>query len=267
MDNNDKVQGRIETESVNGEFRIRISNAARFNAMSFAMWEELARVVKVADDDKDLRVVVLSGEGGKAFASGADISEFATRRNNPEQSAEFGAAVRAAQQALSNCRHPTVAVIQGICMGGGMALAMACDLLYCTDRSRFRLPAGRLGLGYDPDGIRRFIRTLGATRTADVFFTARTFDGREAARIGFVQESFNDEVFDTITRKRIEAIRDLAPLTLRAFKLALRHELNEAGAPDREEVDLALKACFSSEDYQEGQRAFLEKRNPKFVGR
>lgn len=261
------VQGRIEADSTGGELRIRISNAKRFNAMTLAMWEDLARVVKAVDDDQGIRVVVLSGDGNKAFASGADISEFATHRDDPEQSARFSAAVHAAQEALSNCRHPTVAIIRGVCMGGGMTLAMACDLRYCTNGARFRMPAGRVGLGYDSDGIKRFVNTLGASRTADLFFTARTFDGHEASRIGLVHESFDSDVFETITRKRIDAITSLAPLTLRAVKLALRHVMNESGAPDKRFVDEAIQACFRSQDYTEGQQAFLEKREPKFTGR
>ncbi len=262
-----KAPGRIHTESADGVFHIRISNAARVNAMSLAMWEELARVAAAADDDPDVRVIVLSGEGRKAFASGADISEFAARRNDPEQQARFGAALRAAQHALSESRHPTVAVIRGVCMGGGMALAVACDLRYCTRRARFRMPAGQLGVGYDPDGIKRFVDIVGASRTADLFLTARTFDGHEAARIGLVHEAFDDEVFDIVTTKRIRAISRLAPLSLRAAKLALRHVLNEPGAPDINAVNRAVEACYLSQDHQEGQEAFLGKREPNFTGR
>lgn len=259
--------GRIISEFVSGELRIRISNAKRFNAMSLKMWEELERTVTSANERDDVRVVVLSGEGNKAFASGADISEFSERRTDPEQSARFNTALRSAQEALSQCVHPTVAVVRGVCMGGGMGLAMACDLRYCTNRSRFRMPAGRLGLGYELDGIKRWVNVLGAARTAELFFTARLFDGVEAARLGFVNESFDEENADFLMAKRVDAIKGLAPLTLRAAKLALRHTSNESSVPDREIVEQAIRDCFASEDYREGQQAFLGKREPRFTGR
>lgn len=264
MPSNDKPQGRLETQQADGELRIRIVNPARFNAMSLAMWEELTRIVQAASADMDVRLIVLTGAGNKAFAAGADISEM---QSDADHTARFDRATRNAARALSNCSQPTVAVIRGVCMGGGMSMAMACDLRYCTHRARFRMPAGRLGLGYDPQGIAHFVNTLGAAHTADLFFTARIFDGHEAARIGFVQEAFDDELFDDIVGKRLDAIKHMAPLTLRAAKLALRHATNEAGAPTPEQVEAAYQACFISHDYEEGRQAFMDKREPSFQGR
>ncbi len=261
-----RAQGRIETARRGGEFHIRIANPERYNAMSLSMWEALARAVADADADADMRVVVLSGSGSRAFASGADISEFATQRSDPEQRARYGAAVAAAQRALAASCHPTVAVIRGVCMGGGMALAIACDLRYCTEDARFRMPAGRLGLGYALEGMQRFASVLGPARAADLFLTARSFDGREAARIGLVQEAFGHDSFEAVTRKRIEAIAALAPLTLRAARLALRHIADAPGAPEEAAVQAAIRACFESRDYAEGQQAFLDKREPRFRG-
>jgi enoyl-CoA hydratase/carnithine racemase len=263
----DKSPGRIEAEKIGPEFHIRIANPDRLNAMSLAMWEDLASKVKQADTDNSVRVVVLQGDGNKAFASGADISEFATQRNNPEQSARFSAAVAAAQQALSACQHPTVALIKGICMGGGMTLSIACDLRYSAGNARFRMPAGRLGLGYGLNGIKRFTQILGPARTAELFFTARTFDGHEAARIGLVHEVFDNDVFALITQQRLDAIADLAPLTLRAAKDSIRHILDEPDAPDEATVREEIQACYQSDDYIEGQQAFMEKRSPRFKAR
>lgn len=261
---NNGQKGKLETELSDGELRIHIVNVRRLNALSLAMWEELIRIVECANDDNGIRVVVLTGDGRKAFASGADISEM---NDGEDYIARFDAATRHAAEALSNCMHPTVAAIRGVCMGGGMSMAMACDLRYCTHRARFRMPAGRLGLGYDPQGIQHFANTLGAARTVDLFFTGRLFDGHEAARIGFVHEAFDDEMFDDIVARRIHAIKHMAPLTLRAAKLALRYAVSEAGAPDKERVEAAYQACFGSQDYAEGRRAFMEKREPSFTGR
>jgi len=262
-----KAPGRIESEQTGAQFHIRICNAQRFNAMSLTMWEALAAAAETANDNPDVRVVVLSGEGQKAFAAGADISEFAIHRKDPEQGARYSAAIAAAQQALIRCRHPVVARIRGVCMGGGMTLALASDLRYCTTDARFRMPAARLGLGYALDGMRRFAAVLGAARTADLFLTARTFDGREAERIGLVHEAINPELFDALVDKRIRGIEQLAPLTLRAAKLALRHIVDEPQAPDADAVQDAIRACYDSEDYVEGQQAFMEKRRARFKGR
>lgn len=234
--------------------------------MSLEMWEALADAVSSADCDPEVRVVVLSGEGRRAFASGADISEFATRRSDRRQQPRYGAAVAGAQEALMRCRHPTVARIRGVCMGGGMALAIACDLRYAAVDARFRMPAGRLGLGYGLEGMRRFTEILGSSRTADLFLTARTFDGREAARIGLVHEVMDVELFDMVVDKRVQAVSQLAPLTLRAAKLSLRHIGGLDHAPEADAVEAAIQACYQSEDYVEGQAAFMEKRPPAFRG-
>lgn len=263
----ENTPGRIIAETQAGILNLRISNAARYNALSMTMWEELGALVEGANRDDALRVVVLSGDGTRAFAAGADISEFKNFRSDPALVQRFNAAVHGATAALASCRHPTVALIRGICMGGGMSLAQACDVRYCADDARFRMPAGRLGIGYEPAGIQRMVDMVGAARTADLFMTARTFSGREAERIGYVQECFPTEDFARTSAARVEAIARMAPLTLRAFKLALRAALGGADAPSAKAVDAACLACFDSTDYQEGQAAFREKREPRFEGR
>lgn len=257
--------GHLRVNKQDGVITIQICNTARFNAMSLSMWEHLAVVVGEAEQDAQARVLVLTGEGDRAFVSGADISEFGALRNDPQQVARYDRAVAAAQQALSTSRHPVVAVIRGICMGGGMGLALACDLRYATEDARFRMPAARLGLGYGREGMRRMRDVLGSARVSDLFLTARTFDGHEAGRIGVVHEVFARESFEQSVAGRIAAIAGNAPLTMRAAKLALRHLAGDA--PVAADVDAAVQACFDSEDYREGQRAFQEKRPPAFRGR
>lgn len=262
----ESAAGTIETALEDGVFRITIANPARFNALSISMWEELARAAETASADDGVRVVVVRGQGSKAFAAGADISEFGTHQQDPVQLARFDAATRSAMRALRVCRHPTAAVIRGVCFGGGMSLAIACDLRWCNDGARFRMPAGRLGLGYDPTGIERFAHVLGAAGTADLFYTGRVLDGHEAERMGLVQQSFADDVFDLVVEERIAGIRNMAPLTVRAAKLALRQALRESDAPAGDAVESAFLQCFHSTDYLEGQAAFREKREPRFMG-
>lgn len=245
--------------------RIIFSNPDRYNAMSLAMWRDLKRIVDQADTDSGIRVIVLEGDGDKAFVSGADISEFAQLRDTPEHIKDYGNAVKAAQHALSACAKPTVASIRGICMGGGMGLALACDLRYCTHDAKFRMPAARLGLGYDLQGIQRASSILGLANTADIFMTARTFDGREAARLGMVHQSYSEAEFAAAAKAAVDSIGKNAPLTIQAVKLALSHVINPQDVAEQR-VQRAIDACFASKDYLEGQKAFRNKRDPEFKG-
>lgn len=258
--------GRVFATVENGVANLVLSNPARYNAMSLGMWESLAQLTREADADPAVRVLVLQGDGDKSFVSGADISEFATVRDNPAQVAHYANAVRDAQEGLSACSKPVIAVIRGICMGGGLGLALACDLRYCADDARFRMPAARLGLGYDLDGTRRMVDILGAARATELLFTARTFDGREAARIGFVHQSYAPDALAAAVRETTSAIAANAPLTLRSAKMSIRHLLGDEDVSASAVAD-AVAACFESQDYREGQQAFREKRPPQFTGR
>lgn len=256
-----------EFDETTGIARLVISNVSRYNAMSLSMWESLHKHVKDAEGSPDVRVLVLIGDGEKAFISGADISEFAHLRNSPEQVKRYAEAVDTAQQSLANSSKPVIAAIRGVCMGGGIGLALASDLRYCSASSKFRMPAAKMGLGYDRHGLARAVAVLGAARATDIFFTARTFDGKEAARIGMVHDAFDDDRFDDEIQAIASAIAGNAPLTLRAAKLAIRLAIGDPGITDVSDVDRAVQACFDSTDYQEGQAAFREKRAPRFTGR
>ena len=259
--------GHLQVDEKDGVVTIQICNTARYNAMSLSMWERLAGLIAQAGQSASTRALVLTGAGDRAFMSGADISEFGTLRKDPAQVARYDSAVKTAQHALSETHLPTIAVIRGICMGGGMGLSLACDLRYCTEDSRFRMPAARLGLGYAREGIHRMREVLGTARVAELFMTARTFDGLEAARIGMVQEVFPRAHFEQAVADRVAAVAGNAPLTIRAAKLSLRHLAGGTHSPSSKEVDEATQACFLSQDYQEGQHAFREKRQPIFKGR
>ncbi|RUR32270.1 enoyl-CoA hydratase [Vreelandella nanhaiensis] len=259
--------GYIKSELDGSTLRITICNSRRYNAMSLAMWQDLGRVVNEAQTNDDVRLIVLSGEGNKAFMSGADITEFKDKRNDREQAQFYADSVNLAQSSLRSSQKPTVAVVKGICMGGGMGLALSCDLRYCTESARFRMPAGKLGLGYALDGIKRFVDVMGAARTYELFLTARILNGTEAARIGLVNQSFADDLFDHAVESRIADIAGHAPLTMQSVKNGVRCLLQEDNAPTPEQVAEMVIACFESEDYKEGRQAFKEKRQPVFTGR
>lgn len=258
--------GRVLATVEDGVAHLVLSNPARYNAMSLGMWQSLAELTREADANPAVRVIVLQGDGDTSFVSGADISEFATVRDNPAQVAHYADTVRRAQEGLSACGKPVIALIRGICMGGGLGLALACDLRYCADDARFRMPAARLGLGYDLQGTRRMVDILGAARASELFFTARTFDGREAARIGFVHQSYAPDALAAAVRETTTAIAGNAPLTLRSAKLSVRHLLGDEAVSEATVAE-AVAACFESQDYREGQQAFREKRPPRFTGR
>ncbi|GAA4358342.1 enoyl-CoA hydratase [Variovorax defluvii] len=260
------MSGRIVAEVRGPVGRLTVANPDRYNAMSLPMWRMLREAVLHLEHDPEVRVLVLTGEGDRAFVSGADISGFATDRDGAAASEAYDEAVRAAQSALVACVKPTVARIAGVCMGGGIGLALSCDLRYARSTARFRMPAARLGLGYSYTGMEQLVQAVGAACALDLFLTARAFDGAEAQRVGVVHECFADDAFDRGVAERIGALAANAPLTLRAAKAAIRDIVQPAGPARRAEVEAWVRACFDSADYREGQLAFREKRNPKFAG-
>ena len=243
-----------------------IDNPAKYNAMSLAMWQDLATQVRALGQEQAVRVLVLRGEGEKAFVSGADISEFDSTRSAETGSEVYDHAVEDAQAALAQAPFPVVASIHGICMGGGLGLAMACDLRYCAANAKFRMPAARLGLGYAFNGVRQMVAALGGPRVADLFFTARSFDGAEAERIGLVHNSFAADTLDGDVARLAATIAENAPLTIRLAKAAIRLAQSPSAGDDAAEIAAARQRCVQSADYAEGRRAFAEKRTPRFTG-
>jgi enoyl-CoA hydratase len=249
--------------------RVVFSNPDKYNAMSRDMWEALPPALQAFDADPAVRLVVLEGDGTKAFVSGADISQFEAQRTDPAAQASYNAAVDAAYSAPGRCSKPVIAKIRGICMGGGLGLAAACDLRFCTDDARFRMPAGRLGLGYGTNGVHRFLTVLGLQNTLDVFFSARIFGAADALRMGFVTRVEAPATFDAAIDGWCAEVAQNAPLTLRALKLttnALTANPSVDQAAAMAAAQAAIAACFASDDYREGARAFMDKRAPRFTG-
>jgi enoyl-CoA hydratase/carnithine racemase len=246
---------------------ITIDNPSRYNAMTMSMWNALGDTIASLGKDETVRVIQLRGTGKQAFVSGADISEFEALRDSPGKVAAYNEAVDYAEAGLMNCSKPVVACIHGVCMGGGIGLALACDLRYTARNARFRMPAARIGLGYGFQGMRRMVDVIGAPRAAEIVYTARTFDGTEAERLGLVHQAYDAAELDGAVAQVLQQIAGNAPLTINAAKVAIRQALTDPDLRDLASVENAINACFGSSDYMEGRRAFTEKRTARFNGR
>ena len=259
--------GRIAVEVIGNLGRISIDNPGRHNALSLAMWEAIPEAVADLEAHPDVRVVVLTGSDGGAFASGADISEFDVVRADAASSATYEAANAAAFSALRRAQKPTIAVIRRFCMGGGVGLAAACDIRIAADDAVFAIPAARLGLAYPPEAVADIVSLIGPARTKDLFFTAKRIDAETAMRIGLVDELVRSDELEAAAVAYVARVSALAPMTQRAIKAAIQAAVDPRGAGEWDRARALAEDCFSSADYAEGRAAFREKREPVFQGK
>jgi enoyl-CoA hydratase/carnithine racemase len=243
------------------------SNVEKHNAMTGQMWEAFPARIADLDADPEIRVIVLAGDGDKAFVSGADVSQFGAERTEATAQQRYNQAVEAAYLAPVHASKPVLAQIRGICMGGGLGLAAACDIRICADDARFRMPAGRLGLGYSQTGVHRFVALLGVQNTVDIFFTARVFDAADALRMGFVSRVVPAAELAAIVQALAATIAENAPLTMIATKTTVNAWLRDPADKRAADAQAAIDRCNRSDDYKEGVRAFAEKRKPVFTRR
>jgi enoyl-CoA hydratase len=247
--------------------RILLNNPARLNAISMAMWERLDRMLDDAAEDWAIRVVVICGTDGKAFSAGADISEF--DRRHADAAAVRQASARDAEicAKLENLDRPTIAQIEGYCLGGAVAFALCCDLRICSDDSRFGIPPAKLGHCHEPEGIERVMKTVGIANTREILFTAPQYSAREAYEMGLVNRVVAKGELGDYVKNYAETIAANAPLTVRAVKRITRELAKEPNTRNIAPCDALVAECYASEDHREGRRAFMDKRMPVFQGR
>jgi enoyl-CoA hydratase len=237
----------------------------RRNAVSLDMWEAMPEILHRFENDPTIRVIVLKGAGDRAFVSGADISQFEKARSSEEANAHYDRISELAGKALAECGKPTIAMIRGFCIGGGLAIAIGCDIRIATEDSKFGIPAARLGLGYGAPGVKKLVGLVGPSNTKEIFFTARHFTAAEARTMGLVNRVVPSGELEDYTRKYCAIIADNAPRTMNTLKRTVAEVVRGRDA-DWELCDQLVKDCFASQDYIEGRQAFMEKRRPVFRG-
>ena len=258
---------RVETWAEGSTLHIRFNNVARHNALSVDMWEAVPALLMQAEQDPQIRLVVFSGAGEKAFVSGADISQFEDMRAAREAVARYEEMAETALMAIYNCKVPTLSCIRGFCIGGGVNVAISCDIRIASTDSVFSVPAARLGLGYRYSAMKNLVDLIGSGAAKDLFFTARKVNAEEAKSMGLVTRICAPDELPTLLAEYTKALADNAPLTVRAGKAITAQILKPSPELDFALCQTLIQGCFASEDYAEGRKAFMEKRKPVFKGK
>jgi enoyl-CoA hydratase/carnithine racemase len=257
---------KILTEQTGDIARIIFNQPEKRNAVSLEMWEAVEAAVTRFQADDSVRILILSGAGGKAFVSGADISKFESERSSEEAVAHYNATTKRVYDLIESFPKPTIAQIDGFCVGGGVALSLCCDIRICGEGSNFAVPAAKLGLGYAYPGLKRLVDVVGPAFAKEIFFTARRFNAEECRMMGLVNRVVPDAEVAQVAEDTAKMIAANAPMTVAATKYIIGQVLLDESQTDLAACDARVKACFESADYVEGRRAFMEKRTAKFIG-
>ena len=237
------------------------------NAVSLAMWERASEILDEFEQDPEIRVIVLSGAGEKSFVSGADISEFESQRGTAEAQQHYNAQTGKVYERIENFPKPTIAMIRGFCIGGGLNLACVCDIRICADDLQIAMPASKLALGYPFSAINRLKNIVGIANARHLMFTADRVQAEDAHRMGFAQQLVPAEELEQVVADYAGTIAANAPLTVAAMKFISTQVLIDPEDRDLTKCQVMVNACFASEDFKEGRRAFMEKRKPQFQGK
>jgi enoyl-CoA hydratase/carnithine racemase len=261
------ADGKILRRAADGVGVITFNNPDKRNAMSLEMWEGFGEALAALRDDDAVRVVVLRGAGGKAFVSGADISQFEQTRHNAAASEEYARRSAAQRALLASYPKPTIACIQGFCLGGGMQVAMLADIRIGSASSQFGIPAARLGIAYGFDGLRHLVSLVGPSWARLLMYTGMRIDAAEALRIGLIERMIPDDQLWGETMAIAQTISENAPLAIKAAKITIAEVLKDESKRDMEQIKAIGNACMDSADFREGRQAFMAKRKPQFQGR
>jgi enoyl-CoA hydratase/carnithine racemase len=258
---------RIRAWAEGGVLQVRFNNPLRHNALSLEMWEAIPAVLAQAADDPLVRLAVFTGEGEKAFASGDDVSQFEDQRAAHEAVIRYERIAEAALEAIHSFPKPTLACIRGYCIGGGLNVAVACDIRLASMDSSFSVPASRIGLGYLLIATKNLTDLVGPGNAKDILYTARRIDAAEALRLGLVNRVTEPALLPALLDDYVKSIAAGAPLTIKAGKRVIHEVLKPGANVDLDLCHRLIHECFESEDYAEGRRAFMEKRKPVFKGK
>ena len=260
------TNSKMILEIKDGVGYVTFNNPEKHNAVSLEMWESLGEMMDQLEKDNNVRVVVLKGAGGKSFVSGADISKFDKDRSTKEQVLNYNAKTGKLYQRIEAFPKPTIAMIDGYCIGGGLNLAVCCDIRICSEKSQFAMPAAKLSLGYPFSSIKRLFDIMGPGMSKHFMFTAERILADEALSCGLVQKLVEDGNLEEFVNNYAEKIAGNAPLTIKAMKNIGIEILKNPNDRNLDECKKLAEACFDSNDYVEGRRAFMEKRKPNFKG-
>jgi enoyl-CoA hydratase/carnithine racemase len=239
----------------------------RLNAISPEMSQAAAEVIGDFAADPAIRVVILRGAGTKAFVSGGDISKYEGNRSTPEQIAAYNKMTSGFRASLRGIGKPTIAMIRGWCLGGGLAIALNCDMRICSEDAQFGIPAAKLGIGYSAESLAQLIELVGPALAKEVLFTARRYTAYEAHRIGLVNHVCQASMLESFVNSYAETMANNAPLSIVAAKRVIDEYVKDPEKRNQKLADDAVAACFASEDYKEGRKAFMEKRKPVWTGK